>query len=104
VDAIDQLTVKLQFGRYPYVVEADSKGFFDTMEQEWLLGMLAERLEDRAFRGLIRKGLRAGRLDTTGAILPPATGTPHGGVLSPVLANVYGRLFGRKGTVAWKPP
>jgi retron-type reverse transcriptase len=66
--------------------------------------MLAERIEDRALLGLIRKWLRAGILDTTGAILHPVTGTPQGGVVSPVLSNVYGRLFGRKGTVVSKPP
>ena len=67
LDAVDKLTVKLQFGRYHYVVEADLKGFFDTMDHEWLVRMLAERIEDRAFLGLIRKWLRAGILDTTGA-------------------------------------
>jgi hypothetical protein len=89
VEAIDQLTVKLQFGRYPYVVAADSKGFFDTLDQEWLGRRLAKRIDERAFRGLIRKWVRAGRLDTTGAILPPVTGTPQGGVVSPVMSNVY---------------
>jgi group II intron reverse transcriptase/maturase len=89
LDAVDKLTVKLQFGRYHYVVEADIKGFFDTMDHEWLVRMLAERIEDRAFLGLIRKWLRAGILDTTGAILHPVTGTPQGGVVSPVLSNVY---------------
>jgi RNA-directed DNA polymerase len=89
VDAVDKLTVKLQFGYYHYVVEADIKGFFDTMDQEWLVRMLAERIDDRAFLGLIRKWLRAGILDTTGAILHPVTGTPQGGVVSPVLSNVY---------------
>jgi RNA-directed DNA polymerase len=89
VDAVDKLTVKLQFGYYHYVVEADIKGFFDTMDHEWLVRMLAERIDDRAFLGLIRKWLRAGILDTTGAILHPVTGTPQGGVVSPVLSNVY---------------
>jgi group II intron reverse transcriptase/maturase len=89
LDAVDKLTVKLQFGRYHYVVEADIKGFFDNMDQEWLVRMLAERIDDRAFLGLIRKWLRAGILDTTGTILHPATGTPQGGVVSPVLSNVY---------------
>jgi RNA-directed DNA polymerase len=89
LDAVDKLTVKLQFGRYHYVGEADIKGFFDTMDHEWLVRMLAERIDDRAFLGLIRKWLRAGILDTTGAILHPVTGTPQGGVVSPVLSNVY---------------
>ena len=54
-----------------------------------MIRMLGERIEDRAFLGLIRKGLQAGILDTTGAILHPATGTPQGGVVSPVLSNGY---------------
>ena len=89
LDAVDKLTVKLQFGHYHYVVEADIKGFFDNMDHDWLIRMLAERIDDRAFLGLIRKWLRAGILDTTGAILHPVTGTPQGGVVSPVLSNVY---------------
>ena len=46
-DAVDKLTVKLQFGRYGWVVEADIKGFFDHLDHEWLLKMLQERIEDR---------------------------------------------------------
>lgn len=46
--------------------------------------MLAERIEDRAFLGLSRKWVRAGILDTTGAILHPVTGTPQGGVATPL--------------------
>ena len=73
LDAIDKLTVKLQFGHYHYVVEADSKGFFDTMDHDWMIRMLAERIDDRAFLGLIRKWLQAGILDTTGVIIHPVT-------------------------------
>src|SRR2546428_6067906 len=83
LDAVDKLTVKLQFGRYHYVVEADLKGFFDTMDHDWMIRMLGERSDDRAFLGLIRKWLPAGILDTTGAILQPVTGTLQGGPLSP---------------------
>jgi RNA-directed DNA polymerase len=89
LEAVDNLTVKLQFGRYPYVVDADIKGFFDPMAQDWMIRMLGERIEDRAFLGLSRKWLQAGILDTTGAILHPVTGTPPGGVVSPVLSTVY---------------
>jgi group II intron reverse transcriptase/maturase len=89
LEAVDDLTVKLQFGRYHYVVEADIKGFFDNLNHDWMIRMLRERIEDRAFLGLIRKWLRAGILDTTGAIIHPVTGTPQGGVVSPVLSNVY---------------
>lgn len=71
------------------MVAADLKGFFDTLEHDWMIRMLGERIEDRAFLGLIGKWLQAGILDTRGAILHPVTGPPQGGVVSPVLSNVY---------------
>jgi RNA-directed DNA polymerase len=89
LDAVDKLTIKLQFGRYHYVVEADIKGYFDSIDQEWMIRMLEERIEDGAFLGLIKKWLKAGVLDTDGKVIHPATGTPQGGIVSPVLANVY---------------
>jgi RNA-directed DNA polymerase len=89
LDAVDKLTVKLQFGKYNYVVEADIKGFFDHLDHEWLLKMLAERIDDKALLWLIKKWLKAGVLDTNGKVLHPLTGTPQGGIVSPILANVY---------------
>src|SRR4030042_962785 len=89
LDAVDKLTIKLQFGRYNYVVEADIKGFFDNLDHDELLKMLAERVDDKALLWLIGKWLKAGVLDTDGKTLHPETGTPQGGVISPILANVY---------------
>jgi group II intron reverse transcriptase/maturase len=89
LDAVDKLTLKLQFGKYNYVVEADIKGFFDNLDHEWLLKMLAERVDDKALLWLIEKWLKAGVLDTDGKVLRPETGTPQGGIISPILANVY---------------
>nr|VFK14815.1 MAG: Reverse transcriptase (RNA-dependent DNA polymerase) [Candidatus Kentron sp. LPFa]VFK30496.1 MAG: Reverse transcriptase (RNA-dependent DNA polymerase) [Candidatus Kentron sp. LPFa] len=51
--------------------------------------MLALRIDDRAFLNLIRKWLKAGVLGTDGQVIDPETGTPQGGVISPILANVY---------------
>jgi len=51
--------------------------------------MLRERIDDAAFLSLIRKWLIVGILDTDGKIIHPESGTPQGGVVSPVLANVY---------------
>ncbi len=89
LEAVDQITVKLQFGDYHHVVEADIKGFFDNLSHEWLMRMLAERIDDQAILRLIKKWLKAGVLDTDGKVLRPEGGTPQGGIISPLLANVY---------------
>jgi len=88
-DAVRELTSSLQFGCYGHVVEADIKGFFTNMDHDWLLKMLGLRIDDSAFLGLIEKWLKAGILETDGRVIHPDTGTPQGGVISPVLANVY---------------
>ena len=51
--------------------------------------MLAQRIDDRAFLNLIRKWLKAGILEPDGEVVHPETGTPQGGIVSPVLANAY---------------
>ena len=86
-DAVRDLTRDLQFGRYHWVVEADIKGFFDNIDHEWMIRMLEERIDDQPFLHLIRKWLKAGVLETDGQVVHPVTGTPQGGVVSPVLAN-----------------
>ena len=88
-EAIENLKFNLQFGKFGYIVEADIKGFFDNLDHSWLLQMLRQRVDDEAFLNLIRKWLKAGVLETDGKILHPETGTPQGGTVSPVLANVY---------------
>ena len=89
LDAVDKLTVKLQFGKYQYVVEADISGFFDNIDHDWLLKMLAERVDNKSFLWLIGKWLKAGVLETDRKVLHPVTGTPQGGIVSPILANIY---------------
>jgi group II intron reverse transcriptase/maturase len=84
-----QLSKTLQRGRYGWVVDADIKGFFDHMDHDWIEKMLQERIHDRSFLKLIRKWLKAGILEEDGAIEYPLTGTPQGGVISAVLANIY---------------
>ncbi len=89
LDAVKDMTFDLQYGVYGYVVEADIQGFFDHLDHDGLLEMLARRIDDRAFLGLIRLWLKAGVLETDGAVIYPEEGTPQGGSVSPVLANVY---------------
>jgi RNA-directed DNA polymerase len=88
-DAVEELMRQIQFGAYRWIVEADIQGYFDNIDHEWLIRMLEERIDDQAFTRLIRKWLRAGILETDGKVLHPITGTPQGGIVSPVLANIY---------------
>jgi len=87
--AVKDLNFELQFGRYGYVVEADIKGFFTNIDHEWLLRMVSERVDDKPFLGLIDSWLKAGILEEDGSVCHPHTGTPQGGVISPILANIY---------------
>lgn len=89
LDAVDKLTIKLQFGKYNFVVEADIQGFFDHLDQDELVAMLSRRIGDQSLLRLIQKWLKAGVLDTDGKVTHPLTGTPQGGIVSPILANVY---------------
>ena len=87
--AVKDLSKELNFGNYKYIVEADIRGFFQAINHSWLIKMLEQRVDDRAFIGLIKKWLRAGILQQDGEVTHPATGTPQGGIVSPILANIY---------------
>jgi len=89
LEAVDKLTVKLQYGKYNHVVEADIRGFFDNIDHEMVLEMLRVRVDDKALLWLIKKWLKAGILEEDGKVIHPTTGTPQGGIISPILANVY---------------
>ena len=78
LDAVDTLTIKRQCGRYAWGVEADITKCFDTIDHDGIVRMGAERIEDGALRRLMRKGLKAGVLDTDGTGRNPVTG-PHKG-------------------------
>ena len=84
-----ELSQKLQRGRFRWVYDADIKGFFDNLDHDWLMRMLEVRINDRSLLGLIRKWLKAGIFETDGKVIYPVTGTPQGGVISAVLANIY---------------
>ncbi|PCJ60976.1 MAG: group II intron reverse transcriptase/maturase [Planctomycetota bacterium] len=89
LDAVKDLFHELQQGDYHWIVEADIKGFFDNIDHDWLIKMLEERIRDKALLGLIRKWLKAGILDEDGELIHPKAGTPQGGIISPILANIY---------------
>jgi len=88
-DAVRDLSQELQFGPYSYIVEADIRAYFDSIEHPILLDMLKQRINDRPFLRLIEKWLKAGILDTDGKVIDPTTGVPQGGIVSPVMSNIY---------------
>jgi len=88
-EASADLAGQLHAGKYHKVVEADIRGFFDNISHQWMTKMLEERINDAAFVGLIRKWLKAGIMEEDGRVINPTTGTPQGGIVSPVLSNIY---------------
>ena len=85
-----QLSQELKDGTYRWIVEVDIKSFFDEVDHDWLEEMLKQRIDDRAFVGLIRKWLKAGVMEPRSKEAElPENGTPQGGIVSPILANIY---------------
>jgi RNA-directed DNA polymerase len=87
--AVQSLQLNLQFKGYGYIVEADIKGFFDNMSHQWLMEMLSQRIEDKALLNLINQWLKARVGTKETGFTKPDKGSPQGGIISPVLANIY---------------
>jgi group II intron reverse transcriptase/maturase len=71
-----------------WVVEVDIEGFFDNLDHQHLRGFLDRRVTDGVLRRVVHKWLQAGVLEE-GRLSWPGSGTPQGGVISPMLANIY---------------
>lgn len=87
-DALDALWVGIMRKRVNWVLDADIRGFFDTIDHGWLMKSIEHRIADRRVLRLIRKWLQAGVLED-GRWSETDVGTPQGAVISPLLANVY---------------
>jgi group II intron reverse transcriptase/maturase len=86
--ALDQLGRTIQQRKVSYVVEADIKGFFDHVSQEWLEKFLRHRIGDERVLRLIVRMLKSGIMED-GLVHASDEGVPQGGNLSPLLSNVY---------------
>ncbi len=86
--ALDALSVGICTKRVGWVLDADIRDFFDTLEHEWLVRFIEHRVADRRIVRLIWKWLRAGVLED-GKRIRSEVGTVQGGSISPLLANLY---------------
>jgi group II intron reverse transcriptase/maturase len=86
--ALDALAVAIQGRRVNWVLDADISGFFDSLNHQWLMKFIEHRIADRHLLRQVRKWLKAGVLEA-GQLHVQEEGTPQGGSLSPLLANIY---------------
>ena len=87
-DALRQVAKIVTNERTQWVVEVDIKGFFDNVDHEILIKFVGHRITDPGFLRLIRRFLKAGAVED-GMYSATTQGTPPGGLVSPVLANIY---------------
>ena len=87
-DAVKALNKVVMAKPINYIVEVDIKGFFDNVSHYWLQRCLEEKITDKNLLWLVRKFLKAGVVED-GKQLATNLGTPQGGVISPLLANIY---------------
>lgn len=87
-NALDAVTVGLERRKVNWVLDADIQGFFDTLNHDWLLRFVEHRIGDKRITRLIRKWLLAGVVED-GVRKESTCGTPQGGSISPLLANIY---------------
>ncbi len=74
---------------HEWVIDLDIKGFFDNISHEWLMKMLAHHTEEKWVLLYVKRWLEAGVEQADGSIGARTQGTPQGGVISPLLANLY---------------
>ena len=87
-DALQSLRQQTMAMGGGWVLEADIEGFFDSVDHAKLREVLSQRVSDGVLTRLVGKWLRAGVMEE-GKVRHPETGTPQGGVISPILANIY---------------
>lgn len=93
-DALRKIWKEIQDGR-EWIVDADLKDFFGSVDHEKLLTLVSQRVTDRRVLRLIRAMLKAGSYGK-GRLFPSERGTPQGGVVSPLLSNILLTAFDRE--------
>src|ERR1700686_1433284 len=87
-DALDALAVGINSRKVNFILDADIRAFFDTVDHDWLIGFVEYRIGDKRIIRLIQKWLKVGVLED-GGVTASDRGTGQGSVISPLLANIY---------------
>jgi RNA-directed DNA polymerase len=86
--AIDYMARKITFGGIRYIIDADLKNYFGSIPHRELREFVARRVNDGVINKMIDKWMKAGILED-GQVSYPTGGTPQGGIISPLLSNIY---------------
>ena len=86
-DALDALAVGITGKKVNWVLDADIRGFFDTIDHGWLIKFIEHRIADQRVLRLIQKWLKAGVMEQ-GKRMSTDVGSPQGATVSPLLANI----------------
>jgi len=86
--AVEGVKAAIAQGKVSWVLDADIQSFFDSMSHEWLMKFVGHRVADKRILTLIQRWLNAGVMEE-GKITKASSGSPQGGVISPLLANIY---------------
>ena len=86
--AIKEINQRIMIKKVNYILDADIKGFFDNVDHKWLMRFLANDIGDKKFLRYIKRFLIGGYMENA-EIFMTDKGTPQGGIISPILANVY---------------
>jgi len=87
-DALKKISQQISSKPVNYVLDADIKGFFDNVSHEWMIKFLEHRINDKNLIRIIVRFLKSGVMEN-GKYMKTEKGTPQGGIISPILANIY---------------
>ena len=100
-DALDRVTVSLEREKISWVLDIDIRAFFDSIDHEWLITFVQHRVTDSRVIRHLKKWLRAGVLEK-GQVQVADYGSPQGGSISPLMANIYLHYALDKWAMVWK--
>ena len=86
--AIREINQRIMINKVNYILDCDIKGFFDNVNHDWLMKFLEHDIQDKAFLRYIKRFLISGYMEDM-KLYETDKGTPQGGLISPILANVY---------------